>query len=96
MEIRSLADRLAAAGAGEEGGSETTDDVRVSLAHVDLPKLESEGFLERDPDGRVRATDAARTALPYLRLDAAADGVDLDFDLGPDADTDTDAETDTR
>jgi hypothetical protein len=77
MEVRSLADRVAADDAAD-GRSETTDEVRTSLAHVDLPKMEGQGFVDCDADERIRATGKARTALPYLRLDAAADGVDLD------------------
>lgn len=73
MEVRTLADRIAAA----EDDS-TTDEVRVGLAHVDLPKLEDEGFVERVDDELLRATDSARSLLPYLRLDAVSDGVDPD------------------
>ncbi|MFC4359796.1 hypothetical protein ACFO0N_17770 [Halobium salinum] len=83
IEVRALADDLAAATDADGEESETTDEVRVGLAHVDLPKLEGEGFIERREGGYLTATPAARSLLPYLRIDAVADGVDLD-ELGVD------------
>lgn len=72
MELRSLADLLAAS----EAEGATTEDVLMALSHMDLPKLVDEGFVERLDDEVLGVTPAAWSLVSYLRLDAAAGDVD--------------------
>lgn len=59
-------DSLAARVAARSGDGTTEREIRVSLHHVDLPKLEGAGLVDRD-DGSVRIADHQALADPAVR-----------------------------
>lgn len=76
VELDALVERVAANEADAFGAvSDDRQQLRVSLVHVHLPKLEDAGFVRHDRDaGRVRLADAAMSRLAAVsrELDGVA------------------------
>lgn len=59
--------------------SNRTEELRIALHHIHLPKLVDEGVVRYDPEtGTVERLDPADALSPYLQLAAAADIADMD------------------
>lgn len=56
-----------------------TEELRIALHHIHLPKLVDEGVVRYDPETRtVERLGPADALSPYLQLAAAADIADMD------------------